>query len=154
MNMTQIESALQDIFDEPLNNGEKRKLVFWVDKDKEFTEEIGQLALSNVKVQTLSDRNSFYIKHLLEEEDPTSFYLIYTNLELGVEDNWLVDTVLYSKIFFADRISLILNELQIDFSLRAIIKKTNDFLTIKNVSVNFSHLLSSLTRKKRLNWRL
>lgn len=129
--MMQIESALQDIFDESLKEGEQRKLVFWVDKDEEFTEEIGQLALPNVKVQTLSDRNSFYIKHLLEEEDPTSFYLIYTNLELSVEDNWLVDTVLYSKTFFADRISLILNELQIDSSLRAIIKKHERFFNNK-----------------------
>ena len=59
MNLTQIESALQDIFNEPLKDGEQRKLVFWVDKDEEFTEEISQLALPNVKVQTLSHRNSF-----------------------------------------------------------------------------------------------
>ncbi|ACB59802.1 PglZ domain protein [Exiguobacterium sibiricum 255-15] len=131
MNMAQIESTLQDIFNEPLKDGEQRKLVFWVDKDEEFTEEIGQLALPNVKVQALSDRNSFYIKHLLEEEDSTSFYLIYTTLELSVEDNWLVDTVLYSKTFFADRISLILNELQIDSSLRAIIKKHERFFNNK-----------------------
>ncbi|MBT2571477.1 BREX-1 system phosphatase PglZ type A [Planococcus sp. ISL-110] len=131
MNLTQIESALEDIFNEPLKDGEQRKLVFWVDKDEEFTEEIGQLVLPNVKVQTLSNRNSFYIKHLLEEEDPTSFYLIYTNLELGVEDNWLADTVLYSKTFFADRISLILNELQMDPALRAVIKKYEQFFNNK-----------------------
>src|SRR5690606_38867893 len=97
VNMIQIVSALQDIFKEPLSDGEQRKIVFWVDKDKEFIEEIGQLALDGVKVQTLSENNQFYMKHLLEEEDPTSSYLIYTNLELSSEDNWLTDTVLYSK---------------------------------------------------------
>lgn len=131
VNMTQIVSALQDIFKEPLNDGEQRKIVFWADKDCEFIEEIGQLALDGVKVLTLSENNQFYMKHLLEEEDPTSSYLIYTNLELCLEDNWMADTVLYSKIFYADRISLILSELQIDPSLRAVIKKYEKFFNSK-----------------------
>lgn len=131
VNMTQIVSALQDIFKEPLSDGEQRKIVFWVDKDKEFIEEVGQLALDGVKVLTLSENNQFYMKYLLEEEDPISSYMIYTNLELSSEDNWLTDTVLYSKTFFADRISLILSELQIDPSLRAVIKKYEKFFNNK-----------------------
>ncbi|MBS4178778.1 BREX-1 system phosphatase PglZ type A [Lederbergia citrea] len=131
MNMTQIESALQDIFNESLKDGEQRKIVFWVDKDKEFIEEIGQLVMDGVKVQTLSDRNQFFVKHLLEEEDPTSSYLVYTNLELSVEDNWLADTVLYSKTFFADRVSLLLSELHIDPSLRATVKRHERFFNNK-----------------------
>jgi len=131
MNMTQIVSALQDIFKEPLSDGEQRKIVFWVDKDEDFIEEIDQLTMDGVKVQTLSENNQFYTKHLLEEEDPTSSYLIYTNMELSLEDNWLADTVLYSKTFYADRISLILSDLQIDPSLRAVIKKYEKFFNNK-----------------------
>jgi uncharacterized protein (TIGR02687 family) len=131
LNITQITSALQDLFNEPLKDGEQRKIVFWVDKDKEFVEEIDQVELDGVKVQTLSNNNQFYMKYLLEEEDSTSSYLIYTNLELGVEDNWLADTVLYSKTFYADRISLILNEIRIDPSLRAVVKKYEKFFSNK-----------------------
>lgn len=131
MNITQITSALQDLFNEPLKDGEQRKIVFWVDKDKEFVEEIDQVEMDGVKVQTLTNNNQFYMKHLLEEEDPTSSYLIYTSLELGVEDNWLADTVLYSKTFYADRISLILNEIRIDPSLRAVVKKYEKFFSNK-----------------------
>src|SRR5690606_6794106 len=131
MNMTQIVSALQDIFKEPLSDGEQRKIVFWVDKDEDFIEEIDQLTMDGVKVQTLSENNQFHTKHLLEEEDPTSSYLIYTNMELSLEDNWLADTVLYSKTFYADRISLILSDLQIDPSLRAVIKKYEKFFNNK-----------------------
>ena len=131
VNIGQIESALQAIFDESLKDGEQRKIVFWMDTDKEFVEEIEQLTIDGVMVRTLSERNQFYMKHLLEEEDPTSSYLIYTNLELSVEDNWLADTVLYSKTFYADRISLILNELNIDSSLRAVIKKHEKFFRNK-----------------------
>lgn len=131
MNLSQIESSLQNIFNEPLKDGEHRKIVFWMDTDKEFIEEIDQLKLNGVKVRTLLDSNQFYIKYLLEEEDPTSSYLIYTNLDLSVEDNWLADTVLYSKTFYADRISLILNELNIDTSLRAVIKRNEKFFRNK-----------------------
>lgn len=138
MNMGQIVSALSDIFNEPLKEEEQRKLVFWVDKDNEFTEEIAPLDIDGVKVHLLTDRNQFYTKHLLEEEDPASSYLIYTNLDLGVEENWLADTVMYSKIFYADRISLILSDLHIDPSLRATVKKYERFFNNKDRFKKFS----------------
>jgi len=131
MNMGQIEAALKDIFDQPLADGEQRKLVFWVDKDKEFTEELNGFSIDGIRIHILTHRNQFYTKYLLEEEDLTSSYLIFTNMELKAEDNWLMDTVLYSKTFFADRVSLILNELQMDPSLRAIIKKYEKFFENK-----------------------
>jgi uncharacterized protein (TIGR02687 family) len=140
MNINQIEAALSDIFNEPLKDGEQRKIVFWVDKDNEFAEDIEHLSVDKVKVHTLTDRNQFQTKYLLEEEDPTSPYLIYTNVELGVEDNWLADTVFYSKTFYADRISLILSELNIDPSLRAVIKKYERFFNNKDRFRKFSAL--------------
>lgn len=140
MNITQIEAALSDIFNEPLKDGEQRRIVFWVDKDNEFTEDIEQLTVGKVKVHMLTDRNQFQTKYLLEEEDPESPYLIYTNIELGVEDNWLADTVFYSKTFYADRVSLILSELNIDPSLRAVIKKYERFFNNKERFRKFSAL--------------
>lgn len=131
MNMKQIESALQDIFNQPLVEGEQRRIVFWMDKEKAFSEEIGRLILQNVIVHTLTDRNQFRTKFMLEEEDPSSSYLIYTDQELSVEENWLADTVLYSKTFYADRVSLVLNDLQIDTSLRGVIKKYERFFENK-----------------------
>ncbi|KOF09311.1 alkaline phosphatase [Planococcus glaciei] len=132
MNMGQIVSALSDIFKEPLKEEEQRKLIFWVDKDQEFTEEIDELVIEGVKVHSLTEKNQFYTKYLLEEEDPASSYLIYTNLDLGTEDNWLADTVLYSKTFYADRISLILNDLHIDPSMRMTVKKYERFFNNKD----------------------
>lgn len=140
MNITQIESTLANIFNEPLKDGEERKIVFWMDKDNEFTEDIGNLSIDKIKVHMLTESNQFQTKYLLEEEDPTSHYLIYTNMELGVEDNWLADTFFYSKTFYADRISLILSELQIDPSLRAVIKKYERFFNNKERFKKFSAL--------------
>jgi len=129
--MNQIVSALLDIFKEPLEDWEKRKIVFWMDTNEEFIDEIDQLAVDGVKVHTLTDRNQFYTKHLLEEEDPTSSYLIYTNMELDVEENWLADTVLYSKKFFADRVSLLLADLEIDSAHKHVIQKYERFFNSK-----------------------
>lgn len=138
MNMGQIVSALSDIFNAPLKEEEQRKLVFWVDKDNEFTEEIETLTIDKAKIHTLTDRNQFYTKYLLEEEDTRSSYLIYTNLDLVIEDNWLADTVMYSKTFYADRISLILSDLHIEPSLRATVKKYERFFNNKDRFRKFS----------------
>src|SRR5699024_5728983 len=70
-------------------------------------------------------------KHLLEEEDPASSYLIYTNLELDVEDNWLADTVLYSKTFYADKISLLMADLEMDSVFKHVLKKHEKFFNNK-----------------------
>ncbi|MFE3897591.1 MULTISPECIES: BREX-1 system phosphatase PglZ type A [unclassified Priestia] len=132
MNTQQIIEALTDLFQQPLNDGEQRKIVFWVDKDQEFNEDIKNLFIEGVKVHTLTDQNQFHTKFLLEEEDQISSYLIYTQIDIDVEDNWLTDTVLYADKFYADRVSLLLNELHIDPSLRSVIKNYEKFFNNKD----------------------
>lgn len=131
MNMDEVTKALQEAFLQPLNEGEQRKIIFWFDKDQEFTEYIHEFSIESVKVHTLTEGNSFYTKVLLEEEDPTSNYLIYSNLDMSMEDNWLLDTILYSKTFYADKLSLIMNELNIDPTLRSSVKKYEKFFGSK-----------------------
>lgn len=131
MNIGQVESALKEKFEAPLKDRETRKVVFWIDQDKAFAEDIQHLRLEGVKVHTLTENNQFYTKYLLEEEDPASSYLIYTHLECETEDNWLLDTVLYAERFYADRVSLLLNDLKIDPALRAVIKRYEKFFRNK-----------------------
>lgn len=103
--MDEVIQALQEAFLQPLNEGEQRKIIFWFDKDQEFAEYIHEISIENVKVHMLTEGNNFYTKVLLEEEDSTSNYLIYSNLDISMEDNWMLDTILYSKTFYADKIS-------------------------------------------------
>src|SRR5690554_2468674 len=118
MDLGQVVSALEKIYQEPLKDGEKRKIVFWMDPEKSFTEDINQIEIIDVKIHVMNKSNQFYTKYLLEEKDSDSHYLIYTNLDLDTEDNWLADTVFYSQTFYADKLSIIMNELQIDPSFR------------------------------------
>lgn len=114
-----IISTLRQIFNEPLRNGEKRKIVFWNDYDKEFEDCIDEINIEGVRVHRLTERNNFYTKYLLEEEDTESNFLIYNTARINDErDNWLLDIILYSKEFYADNTSLIMQELNIDNSLR------------------------------------
>ncbi|MEL3971110.1 BREX-1 system phosphatase PglZ type A [Rossellomorea oryzaecorticis] len=132
LNVEQIITTLTNYFNEPLKDGEQRKIIFWVDKDREFTEEVELLEIEQVIVHKLTNSNQFHTKYILEEENPTSNYLIYTNQELSTEDNWLVDTVLYSQTFYADKISMLLGELNVEPSLRATIKKYEKFFNNKD----------------------
>lgn len=127
MDIKEIVTTLRELFHQPLKEGEKRKIILWFDKDQEFTDIIDEIVIENVKIHKLTENNQFYTKYLLEEEDPTSHYLIYSNLDMGMEENWLIDTVLYSRIFYADKVSLIMNELKIDPSLRSVVKRYEKF---------------------------
>jgi len=49
MNMDQIISSLKKTFDEPLKDEEVRKLVFWMDYDKEFMNDFEKVQIDNVK---------------------------------------------------------------------------------------------------------
>lgn len=138
VDISQVISALEDTFQEPLKEGEKRKLVFWEDREKQFLDELEQINIDGVKVVTLTEQNQFATKHLLEAEDLDTSYLIYTNVDLQSEDNWLLDTVIYSSVFYADRISILLNNLQIDPSLRAVLKRYEKFFDSKERYRKFS----------------
>ncbi|MDD4497575.1 MAG: BREX-1 system phosphatase PglZ type A, partial [Methanosarcinaceae archaeon] len=104
---------------------EKRKIVFWYDKDKtawdeekqgpgEELEEIVQiLAEHGIRFHILSN-NYFETKKLLEIEDTESNYLVYCPAgEREHEDNWLFDIQLYSARFENSRISDIKSEFEI-----------------------------------------
>src|SRR5690625_1999583 len=123
MNLEQINKSLAEMFNEPLKDGEERKIVFWTDTDKDFLDAFEKVHLEGIKTIHLHKNNQFYIKHLLEEEDISTSYLIYTNIDVTSSENWLYDMVGYSKTFYADRVSLLMNEFNIDASLRQYVQK-------------------------------
>ncbi|NPE28176.1 BREX-1 system phosphatase PglZ type A [Methanococcoides sp. SA1] len=103
---------------ETLDEFEKRKIVFWYDKDKTADEEgLAQIEKAlgerGIKLHVL-DNNFFATKKMLEKDDTESSYLIYSNEgERELELNWLVDVQLYSSRFENSRISDIKSEFEI-----------------------------------------
>lgn len=119
MSKEQIQSSLTDLFNLPLRDGEKRKIVYWEDRDKAFLDAFNEMEIDNVKRHILHDKNYFKTKHILEVEDQDSNYLIYTVEVLSEDnDNWLLDNILYSTVFYADEISVYSRDLGIPEELR------------------------------------
>lgn len=109
---------------------EKHRIVFWYDPEQSFSDELLQLDLPEITVVNMEGESTLGIKLKLELEDTKGNYLLYFPCaEPDANDDWLLDIKLYSRSFYADRISLIFNELGLQQqSLREHLTKRERFL--------------------------
>lgn len=131
MDLKEVIQSLTELFEKPLKDYEKRHIIFWFDKEEGFADLLNDIKLDNVKVHRWTSNNNFYTKYLIEKEDIHNHYLIYITEDVEGVDNWLMDTILYSKTFFADRLSLIMKDLGIDSTLRGTVKQYHKFFDNK-----------------------
>lgn len=112
---------------------ENHRIVFWYDADQSFADELPLLDLPNVHVLNMQGESTFGLKLKLELEDTQGKYLLYFPCaEPEADDDWLLDIKLYSRSFYADKVSLIFNELGLQQqSLREHLAKRERFLSSK-----------------------
>lgn len=125
---------IADKFAKPLKEYYKRRVVIWIDYDKEYDDYIEDLELPNAKIIHMNGSNNFIVKKTLCYDDTGSDYLVYCPINFNkLEDNWIYDIFEYSEIFRADRASTIMDELNIEDSihLRKVITKYNKFFKSK-----------------------
>ncbi|WP_162302535.1 BREX-1 system phosphatase PglZ type A [Acetivibrio mesophilus] len=123
MNLTEVQNVLNTMLSAEPSDGQKRNIVFWYDDDGEFQERISEIELKSAKLLTINN-NSFYIKYLIEEEEPETNFLVYSPCSKPQpRDNFLIDILKYSKEFSADSTTVIMRDLKIDVSLRSVVKK-------------------------------
>ncbi len=143
--MVNVEKTLQTLLKKfaEKEDYEKRKIVFWYDKDETADEDSlaqieDELAKHDIKIKVLAD-NFFEIKKLLEVEDTGSNYLIYSPKgERDPEDNWLLDIQMYSSRFENSRISDIKSVLEIDgYDLDEFLEKRYKFFVSKKRTESF-----------------
>lgn len=109
-----IQFSLKERFAAPLPEFYRRRIVFWLDADREFEKDVDELSLPGVRVIRLTGTNNFAVKKLLLHDDLHSDFLIYCPLAYADEqEDWLQDIKYYSEIFQADFISLQMEELNI-----------------------------------------
>lgn len=120
---------------------DKRKLVFWYDENKEFIDEINNLIFDNAKILVINGNDYFKTKYLLEVIDKKSNYLIYAPFSKPEDiNNPLLDTLLYSKQFFADYYSLLADELNIPLEYKNHLEKYASFFASKARTKAFKEL--------------
>ena len=94
-----IKDRLIKLFDEKPPLMVRRNIVFWVDKEKEFVDDIKDLNLEGVRILYLTEFNRLKTKLDIEENILEQNLLIYTNLNASNSDNWLMDVYHYAIRF-------------------------------------------------------
>ncbi len=128
MNISQLNEGLNQAF-----HREGHRIVFWYDPDRDFEAELDDLELGDINILNMQHESFLGIKLKLELEDSTGKYLLYFPLEEPeIEVDWLLDIKLYSRSFYADRISIIFNDLGLtQHSLRDHLSKREKFFSSK-----------------------
>jgi len=128
MNLDQLQQGLRQAFQK-----ENHRIVFWYDPEGDFESELSELSLPEVTIIDMASESVFGIKLKLELEDTEGKYLLYfPSAEPETNKDWLLDIKLYSRSFYADRFSIIFNELGLNQqSLREHLTKRNKFLASK-----------------------
>lgn len=127
MNIKQITDALNKKFKQ-----ENGRIVFWLDVDNEFNDLVDTLELESnyddtqiIHIDTLSH---FEVKYRIELLEPNTAFLLYSNKKPSEPTrDWLYDIRLYAEEFFADRSSMILNEIGMKMEFRSVIAKYKNF---------------------------
>lgn len=128
MNTQQLSQGLQRAF-----FTEGNRIVFWYDAEQSFVDDLTELDLPEVTLINMQEQSSLAIKFKLELEDTEGKYLLYFPFaEPEAVDDWLLDIKLYSRQYYADRISMIFNELGLQsISLREHLSRRSSFLDSK-----------------------
>ena len=93
MNLEQIKQTLERIFRKQPPRGASRQIVFWYDAKGDFAEDVDKLQLTNAKIWRLTATNNFLTKYTIEELEPHTNFLVYSNGPRPDDhDNWLLDT--------------------------------------------------------------
>lgn len=97
MDTDKVISDLNKRFAQPLPPYYKRRIVFWLDEEREYIDKLDGFELQNASLIQLTGRNQFAVKKLLAHDDPYGNYVIYCPIAYEkLEDNWLLDVQLYS----------------------------------------------------------
>ena len=126
---------------------ENERLVFWHDANGEFADYIasgltGELA--DVQLLDVAFVGGLSAKILLEREDPTGKYLVYSHGEpLVADEDWLLDIRIYSAQFHADMASIWLQDLGLTrLAMRDHLKARAAFLGSQERRRKLAHLVS------------
>ena len=85
---------------------------------------VTELDIEDVTVWRLDEHGQLETKIEVERTHPQSKYLLYAPfVKPDNADNWLLDILLYSEEFRADRASVLLNELGLEGPLPSLSKK-------------------------------
>lgn len=130
MSLDRITQKLNQEFES--NFSGTHKVVYWEDSKKEYFEFVQTLEIPDVRVLILDGNNFYRSKIDYEENSQTSDYLIYAPflaLNEKFKENWLLDVYFYANKFRPDRVSQIIDDLNLPntVQIREVVTKYTKF---------------------------
>ena len=151
------DKVIQDLnrrFAAPLPEFYKRRIIFWYDEDREFEDKLADIEIANAKLLVLTGTNNFAAKKLLNVDDTTSNYLVYSPITYeSLEDDWLLNIELYSEEFRADLISIWMNEMDLPATpdFRRLVKVYKKFFGAQPRRAAFTKLNKGITTASQMH---
>lgn len=151
------DKVVQDLnrrFAAPLPEFYKRRIIFWYDEDREFEDKLEDIEIANAKLLVLTGTNNFAAKKLLNVDDTTSNYLVYSPITYeSLEDDWLLNIELYSEEFRADLISIWMNEMELPATpdFRRLVKVYKKFFGAQPRRAAFTKLNKGITTASQMH---
>ncbi|SDC56483.1 BREX-1 system phosphatase PglZ type A [Geotoga petraea] len=128
------ESIIKNIKDY-FKPGPVRTIVLWIDEEKDFEDIFDEIEIDNVEKIYLNKNNRLGSKFQIFYQNKDKDYIVYTDFDVE-DDDFVADIKIHSKIFRADKISLILKNLKIDFGsgdIYSFIRKNRQFFGNKRI---------------------
>jgi uncharacterized protein (TIGR02687 family) len=149
MDTSQISDNLNKLF-------QSHRIVFWYDPEKDFEDTLRTMKIANVNLLRLDEESALALKMRLELDDPTGRYLLYTPFaEPKPENDWLLDIRLYSRTFYADRASILMEELGLSSpSLRTYLEKHQLFFRSQDRLERLRKLVNSEDAESDLDLKM
>lgn len=137
-----------------LNKFENSRIVFWYDKDKQFTEDFANLELDGVKKLMIGE-NEFALKYLILREEPNQKFLLYKPAEKPEDaQNWLLDVLLANAEFHAEQWALTLSELGLGSEFSEITKEHEFFFKSKERKEKLKALIGKSETHKQIRMKM
>ena len=152
-----LDTIIRDLnkrFAAPLPEFYKRRIIFWYDEDKEFEDKLDDIQVDNAKLLVLTGTNNFAAKKLLNVDDTTSNYLVYSPIAYELqEDDWLLNIELYSEEFRADLVSIWMNEIDLPATpdFRRLVKVYKKFFGAQTRRATFAKLNKGISTLSQMH---
>ena len=142
MELNEIITELEQLFQQPLKDGYKRQIIIWHDSKQEFLESINDLQLDGVQVIQYHYDNAFKVRYKIEMEYANENILLYVpHAKDETADNPLIDIYLYSEFYLSDSTAILLRSLNLSEEFRSTIEKYAVFFKNKSRTTKFQKLV-------------
>ena len=142
MELNEIITELEQLFQQPLKDGYKRQIIIWHDSKQEFLESINDLQLDGVQVIQYHYDNAFKVRYQIEMEYANQNILLYVpHAKDETADNPLIDIYLYSEFYLSDSTAILLRSLNLSEEFRSTIEKYAVFFKNKSRITKFQKLV-------------